>query len=180
MRFILFIALMMCISAHSFAQLTTVVTPKEQEALNKQKYFVLVDQATQYVMAKDPVKYKPGTPMPTCYFSSILPTDAGVTYASDYRSLAINTLVGADKEKWVICEHKEDKKMMFARRRFLADFKAQYLWIPIVDGDCVLFLNMQGAININWGSYLAINEEGNYVAVKDRNLASRWKLIYNK
>ncbi|MCT4589074.1 MAG: hypothetical protein N4A71_14725 [Carboxylicivirga sp.] len=180
MRFILLAILFLGLSFQSFAQLTSVVTSKEKEALNKYQNFVLVDQATQFVLAKEPVKYEPGKSMPTCFFSSIIPAEAGVTYASDYRSMAINTLVGADKEKWVICEHKEEGKMMFARRRFLSEFKAQYLWVPIVDGNYVIFLNMQGAYNINWGSYLAIDNDGNYIAVKKKDLASRWKLIYNK
>ncbi|MCT4644472.1 MAG: hypothetical protein N4A74_05740 [Carboxylicivirga sp.] len=180
MRFILFTTLLISISFQSFAQLTSVVTSKEKEALNQYQNFILVDQATQYVLAKEPVKYEVGKNMPCCYFSSVIPAETGVTYASDYRSMAINTIVGADKEKWVICKHKEEGKTMFAQRRFLADFKVQYLWVPIIDGNYVLFLNLQGVYRDDWRSYLTIDPKGNYITVKEKSQASRWKLIYNE
>lgn len=166
-----------CLSLMSYAQMPTVVTDKASEAMGKYKPFVLVDQATQLVLAKEPIKYNPEAAMPQCYFSSIPASEAGISYASDYRFMAINALPVVDGQHWVICENKESKSTIFSRRKFLGDFRTQYLWVPVVSGDYVMFLNLQGAYNIQWGGFLAINEDGTYSSVKSKSEASKWKLI---
>ena len=167
-------------SLSSYAQLSSVVTNKADEALKKYKPFIMVDMATQYVLAKDPIKYNSEAEMPTCYFSTIPVLDAGVTYASNYRFMAINTLPIVDGQHWVICENKETKTTIFSRRKFLGTFRAQYLWVPVVTDDYVMFLNLSGAYNINHGGYLAINEDGTFASVKSKTEASKWKLIWAK
>jgi len=162
----------------SYAQFASVVTDKANEAMGKYKAFILVDRATQYVLAQDPIKYNPEAVMPSCYFSSLAPTETGLTSGDRYRYMAINALPVVDGQHWVICENKETNKTMFSRRKFLSDLRAQYLWIPIVEGDYVMFLNLKGATNTNWGGYLSIDEEGHFSSVKNTSEASKWKLIY--
>lgn len=178
MKKIILLISLCIVSFSSFAQLSSVVTDKSSEAMGKYKPFVLVDQTTQLVLARNPVKYNPEKEMPTCYFSTTLPTEAGVTYAGNYRYLAINALPVVDGTHWVICENKETKTTIFSRRKFLSGFRAQYLWIPIVCEDYVIFLSLKGASDINWGGYLTINADGTFSSAKKRSEASRWKLIY--
>ncbi len=174
-----FLLLALClVSWSSFAQLTTVVTDKSSEAMGKYKAFVLVDQTTQMVLSRTAVKYNPDKEMPQCYFSGVIPTETGITDAANFRFMAINALPVVDGAHWVICENEETKTTIFSRRKFLSDFRTQYLWIPIIEGDYVIFLNMKGRTTLSYGGYLKINEDGSYSSAKSRNEASRWKLIY--
>lgn len=167
-------------SLTTFAQLQSVVTDKASEAMGKYLPFIMVDQATQLVLAKEPVKYNPEAEMPTCYFTTIPAAETGITIASDYRYLAINALPVVDGQHWVICQNRETKTTIFSRRKFLSTLRTQYLWVPIVTGDYVMFVNLHGAYNIQHGGYLAINEDGSFSEVKTRSEASRWKLIWAK
>lgn len=164
----------------SYAQLTSVVTDKADEAMGKYKPFVLVDMATQLVLAREPVKYDPEAEMPTCYFSSLPAIDAGLTTAANYRFMAINTLPVVDGQNWVICENRETKTTIFSRRKFLSDLRAQYLWVPVINGDYVMFLNLSGVTNRNWGGFLTIHEDGSFSSAKNEAEASQWKLIWAK
>lgn len=165
-------------SLSSFAQLQSVVTDKANEAMGKYKPFILVDQATQLVLARNPIKYNPEAEMPCCYFTSIPASETGITIASDYRYLAINALPVVDGQHWVICQNKDSKTTIFSRRKFLSTLRTQYLWVPEVVGDYVMFRNLHGAYNINHGGFLVINEDGSFAEIKNRAGASKWKLIY--
>ncbi len=169
---------LMVFSLCSYAQLSSVVTDKANEAMGKYKAFIIVDQATQLVLAKEPVKYDPAGDMPSCYFSSLPAAETGITIASDFRYLAINALPVVDGQHWVICQNRESKSTIFSRRKFLSTMRTQYLWVPEIVGNYVMFRNLHGAYNIQHGGYLAINEDGTFAEVKSRAEASQWKLIY--
>jgi len=154
-----------------------VVTSKESEAMGKYTSFVIVDVVSQFVLAKNPQKYDPSGDMPTCYFTSVLGSLTGLTYGDEYRNLVINNRFGADNECWAVAENQENHETLFSRRKFMADFKGQYCWIPYIDGDYVVFLNLKGATDKNLGGYLSITEDGVLKSVKTFAEASRFKLI---
>lgn len=161
------------------AQLTSITTDKANVISGNLKEFVIVDKATQFVIAKEPVKYNATKKMPTCYFTSIPGTESGLTTGSDYRTLAINANLGIEGEHWVITENQDEKRVFISRKKFVTP-KYQCMWIPKADGDNVVFLNLMGATNTNWGGYLAIDDAGKFKTVKSFTEASRWKLIYKK
>lgn len=158
------------------AQLTSVTTDKISEASGNLTSFVVVDTETNYVMAKEPVKYNASNEMPTCYFTTIPGTESGLTYGSKYRLMLINANLGVDGEHWIINDNKAEGKVIFSRRRFITP-KHQGIWVPKIEDDCVIFLNIKGVTNTNWGGYLTIDANGVFKTVKDYTQASRWKLI---
>jgi len=178
-RIILLLTLTLA-SLCSQAQLASVVTDKANEAMEKYIPFVIVDTKTQMVLAKEPVKYNPEMEMPTCYFSTVLPSETGITSTGDRRLLAINALPVVDGQRWVINQNRSTGETIFSRRKFLGEHRAQYLWVPIVRGDYVYFLSLEGSLNINWGGFLCINEDGSFRSVKTIEEASEWKIIYAK
>lgn len=177
MRTYILLLITVCFSMSGFAQLSSLVTSRESEAMGKFTEFIIVDVATQYVVAKDPVKYDSAKEMPSCYFTTVLGDLTGIVYGNKYRNLVINTRVGVDNDCFVVAENEENRETIFSRRKFLADYKGQYCWVPYVDGDYVVFLNLKGASDSNWGGYLSMTEEGRLRSVKTFAEASRFKII---
>ncbi|PTN07693.1 hypothetical protein [Mangrovibacterium marinum] len=169
-RFVVLIGLMV-LGLVGSAQMKTIVTSLADEALNKVKPFVLVDQATGYVMAQKPVKYNSEADMPECYFTTLPVSEIGLTVCNASRILAINTRVNSDA--FAINLNQDEKEIFFSPRKYLATAKWSYLWEPRVEGNWVCFRNV-----LQQDVYLAVDNSGNYQKA-DAAHASRWQLIWS-
>lgn len=168
-RFVVLIGLLVYALASS-AQMKTIVTTLADEALNKVKPFVLVDPATGYVMAKDPIQFDADAPMPTCYFTTLPTNEIGLTVCKASRILALNTQVGGDV--FALNINRDENEIFFSPRKYLATFKACYMWEPYVVDNLVFFRHVDER-NV----FLAIDSSGKYQKADEAH-ASCWQLIW--
>ncbi len=73
--------------------------------------------------------------------------------------------------EWLLEYNAQENDMFFARSRFVVDL-ARTKWMVLIDGHLVVFQNDATK------TYVAVNEKGDLVPVKNFNEASRWKLVH--
>jgi hypothetical protein len=151
--------------------LYSIVTKKE-DALVNQKYtkFVVVDDKTQYVLAKTPVKYDVTKEMPLNYFT----VDLTDLIPGKQRSFTIHNLVsnsGGDDYDWVLEDNADENTIFFSRSNFIT-MKTSMQWLITVRGERILLKNSRS------GAFLKIDAKGSYLSVKTESEASNWKLIH--
>lgn len=152
------------------AQLSKVHTSKDDVLTKKYEEFVIVDEATNYVMAKSPVKYSAGNQMPSCYFTLDLPSGVTSLTPGTPRWFVIHTLEVSD-EDWVLENNKAENDMFFGRGRFVVN-AINKQWLIQVVNDKVVFKSRYN------NKYLKIDENGDYKPVADMSQASKWKLYH--
>lgn len=154
------------------AQLSSVVTSRDQVIQKKIKTFIVLNEESGFVMAQSPVKYKVDDEMPLCYFT--IDNPANLVLPNIGRYLVVHELkkdAGGDQYDWVLENNCDEKDVFFSRTKFISVENSTW-WNVLVDNDKVLFQSM-----VNHG-FLKIDEQGDFSMVDDRNAASRWKLIY--
>ena len=170
MRFkLLFLGLLCLFTIQVSAQLSTVITSKDNEVLKKFNSFVVVDQATGYAMAKTPVKYSAGKNAPKVYFTKA-PTEL---INIDALVVSINDATNTEEGFWSIYFDASKDITAFCRRRFVAD-KKRALWTPVIQDNYVIFKAIVSP------TYLVIDENGEYGLTHSLSDASKWELIYTK
>jgi hypothetical protein len=155
-----------------FSQMSSVVTRPEDILKKKFKTFIILNEKTGFVMAKDPVKYEVGGEMPLCYFTIDNPTN--IAFPGSSRFMVIHDLVAAqqgDAYDWVLENNPEEKDVFFSRTRFINIDTGKW-WNVLVNDEEVIFQNMAT------GAFLTIDPSGDYKTVANRKEASLWKLIY--
>lgn len=163
---------LLMISLVAEAQLSSVVTSRDQVIQKKIKTFIVLNEETGFVMAQSPVKYNVEVEMPLCYFT--IDNPANLVLPDLGRYLVIHELKkneGGDQYDWVLENNAAEKDVFFSRTKFITVENATW-WNVLVDNDKVLFQSM-----VNHG-FLRIDEHGDFSMVDNRNAASRWKLIY--
>ncbi len=154
------------------AQLSSVVTTKDQVLRNNIKTFIVLDEKSGFVMAQTPIKYDINAEMPVCYFTMDNPINLVIPEIGRY--LVIHELKkdeGGDQYDWVLENNRDENDVFFSRTKFITWENGKW-WNVLVDDDKVVFQNMA-----NHG-YLKIDSQGDFSMVEDRKAASRWKLIY--
>jgi hypothetical protein len=151
--------------------LYSIVTKKE-DALVNQKYtkFVVIDDETQFVLAKTPVKYDLSKELPMNYFT----VDLTGNIPGKQRIFTIHNLVnnaGGDEYDWVLEDNADENTIFFSRSNFIT-MKASMQWLITVRGERILLKNSRT------GAYLKVDANGSYLAVKSETEASKWKLIH--
>lgn len=170
MKFKLLIVILFCLLVNSVsAQLSSVITSKENEAMSKLTGFIAVDQATGYAMGKTPAKYTPGSDAPMVYFTKA-PTEL---IKIDALVLSINDAKEEEEGFWSLYFDESKDITAFVRRRFV-NAKKRALWTPVKEDHNVLFKSIASS------AYVFIDENGKYGITHDARKASRWELIYVK
>ena len=151
--------------------LYSIVTKKDDAILNK-KYtkFIVVDEATHYVLAKTPAIYDASKEMPVNYFT----LDFSDIVSSQQRLFTIHNLTdsnGGDEYDWVLEDNADENAIFFSRSNFVIQ-KPSMHWRMVVRGERVLLQNQRT------GSYVKMNPDGSYAAVENEAEASHWKLIH--
>ena len=154
------------------AQMPSIHTEKSDVLAKKYKTFVLVDKATNYVLAKTPVKYDAGTDMPTCFFTVDIPEGLTEIAKGSHRFFVIHSLQETD-EDWVLENSDSEKDIFFGRGRFVVN-AATKQWFLTIDNDRVVIESRHGVPAL----YLAVDDSGDLKPVKEKSKASRWKLYY--
>lgn len=168
MKKILFISIAFIIlCAAKTDTLRTIVTSKEDALINKKyKKFIVIDEATQWVLSKNPVKFDFAKKMPVHYFTTPIP---GKLRFFGVHSLNIDP--GMDDYDWVLTNNKTEQKIFYSRSKFIVE-KASMSWIFVVRGERILMKNAAT------GNYLKITEDGKFEIAADENSASKWKFIH--
>ncbi len=166
---ILFIFLFILLVNSVSAQLKSVITSKENEAVSTLTSFIAVDQATGYAMGKTPAKYIPGSDAPMVYFTKA-PTEF-----LNINALVVSINDAKEKEEgfWSLYFDESKNITAFVRRRFV-NAKKRALWTSITEDNCVVFRSIAS------NAYVFINDNGGYGITHDISKASRWELIYVK
>lgn len=172
MKKIFLIALpILLMSALAAESLFSIVTKKEDAVMNhKYTRFVMVDDATGFALAKDPVLYDASGMMPQNYFTVDVPDLTGATE----RLFIVHNLTkseGVDEYDWVLEDNADEKSIFYARSKFI-NLQASMQWRFIVRGERVLLRNLRT------GNYLKVTQEGKFQGVTKELEASRIKLIH--
>jgi hypothetical protein len=169
MKKIIIVAIAIIVFSAFTDGLHSVVTSKTDELAKKYRTFILVDKATNFVMAKDPVQYDPQLEMPLCYFT----IEAPIPGQLPVRIFTIHNLVenNADEYDWVLEHNPDEKDMFFARSRFVLQGLSKQWFITVRSDDVVIQ-------NLRTREYLHIDKTGDFSPVADVNEASSWKLIH--
>lgn len=151
--------------------LYSIVTKKDDAIVNK-KYtkFIVVDEATQYVLAKTPAKYDASKEMPVNYFT----LDLSDMIPTQQRLFTIHNIVennGGDEYDWVLEDNADEHEIFFSRSNFVMQ-KPSMHWKMVVRGERVLLKNQRT------DSFVKVNPDGSYTAVGNETEASNWKLIH--
>lgn len=166
---LLFIVSLCLIASSVSAQLSSVITSKDNEVVKKFTKFIVVDRNSGYAMGKTPEKYTSGSNAPTVYFTKA-PTEL---INIDALVVSINDAKENEEGFWSLYFDESKKITAFVRRRFV-NSKKRALWTPVQEENCVLFKSIAS------NAYVFINKSGEYGITHDTSKASRWELIYVK
>ncbi|MDY0103049.1 MAG: hypothetical protein RBS07_08910 [Lentimicrobium sp.] len=151
--------------------LYSIVTTKDDALINhKYTKFVVVDDETQYVLAKTTVKYDLSKEMPINYFT----VDLTNLIPGKQRAFIIHNLLNdtnGDDYDWVLEENADDNATFFSRSNFIS-MKTSMQWLITVRGERVLLKNCRT------GAFLKVDTNGSYLSVNSETEASRWKFIH--
>lgn len=166
-KIIIAIALIALISAKMAEGLLNIATTKEDALINN-KYisFIVVDDETNYVLSKNPVKYDAALEMPLHFFT----VENAAMLTQSERQFVIHNLLD-DEYDWVLEDNPEEGEIFYSRSKFVMNGKTMS-WKFIVRGERILMKNVAS------GNFLKITEDGKFQRVSDESQASKWKLIH--
>ncbi len=170
-KLLIFMVSLILISATLTDSLFNIVTKKEDALVNKKfTKFVIVDDATQMVLSKSPIKYDPAKEMPVHYFTLDLPEGIPNTERVFVIHLLENP-TSADEYDWVLDDNKGENKIIYSRSKFVIQ-KSQMNWRFVIRAERILIKSL------TTGGFLKINSDGSFSTSKDEANASKWKLIH--
>jgi len=161
------LGLIILISAKMAEGLMNIATTKEDALINN-KYisFIVVDDATNFTLAKTPVKYDASVKMPLHFFT----VENAAMLTQSERQFVVHNLLD-DEYDWVLEDNPEEGEIFYSRSKFVINGKTMS-WKFIVRGERILMKNVAS------GNYLKITEDGKFQRVSDESQASKWKLIH--
>jgi len=173
-RLINLIIVLCLINISAIGQMSSIQTSTQGAIQGKFKTFIILDESTNFVMAKTPMPYEAGHNMPLSYFSVLLPDGVSGYIPGTPRSTIIHTLqagTGLAEKDWVLEDNLEEEGVFFARNKYITNIFSKQ-WLIKVDGEKVVFQNLRT------NGYLTIDKSGNYHMTNNFSDATRWKLIY--
>lgn len=157
------------------AQMSSITTSTKNALQNKFKTFIILDEATGYVLAKTTTTYDAGKEMPLNYFTLVLPNGITKYIPGNPRIFIIHSLQtsgSSGEQDWVLENNDEESDIFFARNKYIKTALSKH-WMIMIDGERVVFKNMRA------NKFLSIDEDGKYFAVSNFAEATRWKLIHS-
>ncbi|NOR87116.1 MAG: hypothetical protein GQ527_05855 [Bacteroidales bacterium] len=157
------------------AQISSITTSVQSALQNKFKTFIILDEATGYVLAKTPTFFDAGKEMPLNYFTMVLPSGISKYIPGNPRVFIIHSLQtsgSSGEQDWVLESNDEEKDIFFARNKYIKTALSKH-WMIMIDGERVVFKNMRT------NEFLSIDKDGKYFAVSSFAEAIRWKLIHS-
>jgi len=130
----------------------------------KIKPFMAIDSHFGFVLGREVVPLGDGADHPMIYF---VQDKLSLTN----RIMNIYSFEPESEYEWLLEDNAQEKDVFFARSRFVVD-NARTKWMVMVDGSHVVFQNAATK------TFIAVNEEGDIVPVKNFQDASRWKLVH--
>jgi len=166
-KILIVLVLIALISAKMAEGLLNIATTKEDALINN-KYisFIVVDDATNYVLSKTPMKYDAAAEMPLHFFT----VENAAMLTQSERQFVIHNLLD-DEYDWVLEDNPEEGEIFYSRSKFVMNGKTMS-WKLVVRGERVLMKNVAS------GNFLKISEEGKLQRVSNETQASKWKLIH--
>lgn len=163
------------VSLSTTAQMSSINTSQKDALLKDFKTFIILDESTGMVLAKNPENYNMDKPMPLNFFTMVLPEGVTKYIPGNPRTFIIHSLQTSGslgEQDWVLESNLEENSTFFARNKYINN-KLSKQWMVLIDGQRVVFKN------IRTNEFLSIDKNGNYHSVPNFAEATRWKLIHS-
>lgn len=165
---IIFFLILFSITAKS--QISNIATSTHDILSAKHKDFIILDEVSSLVLARKPKKYYESSQNPLCYFT-IFKDDFLNSGIRIFEIHSLQKIGKMDDMDWVLQDNKDENRVFFARNQYIQNIVSKQ-WTLHAEGDRVLIKSLKTS------AFLCIDKDGGLFTTKERNEATKWKLIY--